>query len=77
MNNSEINVLERVKEVLSEVSTGISQSRVALAEAKEEIAELVIRLERAEVVAKHNLTVTEDNVLSEMRAKEEEAHPAG
>lgn len=77
MDESTTAVITRVKEVLSEVSMGISQARVALSEAKEELSDILDRLERAEAVNGHNRQVAEDKALSEMREKEHDSHPGG
>lgn len=67
----------RVKEVLGEVEMGLNQARTALDEAKEELADILDRLERVEAVNSHHSRVIEDRALSEMREKEHDAHPGG
>lgn len=70
-------LITRVKEVLSEVSMGISQARVALSEAKDELSDLFDRLERLEAVNGHHRQVTEAIALADIREKEHELHPEG
>lgn len=47
-------VIARVKEVLSDVGMNISQARVSLSSAKDELSDLFDTLERIEAVNKHN-----------------------
>ena len=77
MNEETTVVITRVKEILSEVSMGISQARVALSEAKDELSAIFDRLERSEAISRHQTRVIEDKVLSQVREREHEAHPGG
>lgn len=77
MDEATTSAIIRAKEVLVRVGMGISQARVALSEAKDELSDLFDRLERAEAVSIFQTKITEDRVLSQMRQKEHDAHPGG
>lgn len=70
-------VINRVKEVLEEVGTCISQARVSLSEAKDELSDLFETLGRMDAVNSHHRAVTEAKALSEVREIVRSANSGG
>lgn len=77
MDESTTLVIRRVKKVLEEVGTCISQARVSLSEAKDELSDLFETLERMDAVNSHHRAITEAKALAEVREKEHNADPGG